>query len=76
MMTEVCEAEIELENCANIIDFTRVCYSIDRQEDMHILCHAEDDNSRVHLKHIRLSETFNAPRNKVVGSMALSQYVD
>jgi hypothetical protein len=34
---EVCEADIELEDCSEIIDFTRCSYSINLQDQIHLL---------------------------------------
>ena len=38
MLTEVNEAEVELNDVDSIVDFTNVCYSITSQSTIHILC--------------------------------------
>jgi hypothetical protein len=39
MFTEISEAEIELSgDITDIVDFTRVSYSIENQSNIHLLC--------------------------------------
>jgi hypothetical protein len=45
----VCEAEIELpEEVTEVIDFTRVSYSINNQSSIHALCKNENGETFVH----------------------------
>jgi hypothetical protein len=40
---DVCEADIEIADCKELIDFTRCKYSICKQNSVHILMRTNDD---------------------------------
>jgi hypothetical protein len=49
IFTEVCEAEVELPiDVSEIVDFTRVSYSIENQSSIHVLCKNKEGESFVH----------------------------
>ena len=49
MFTEISEAEIELSgDIKEIVDFTRVSYSIEDQSNIHILCRDAEGKQTVH----------------------------
>ena len=37
IMSDLCEAEIEIEDCKRVIDFTRCSYSINHQDKIHLI---------------------------------------
>jgi len=53
---EICEADIEIKNCEELIDFTKCSYSIMNQDTMHVLVQNHDDNEVISLRQYKITE--------------------
>ena len=53
---EICEADIEIENCAKLIDFTKCSCSIMNQDTIHVLVQNHDDEEVISLRQYKIAE--------------------
>ena len=47
MLTEIDEAELELEGVTAVIDFTSTVFSVDDQSHLHLICKGEGGRTEV-----------------------------
>ena len=53
---EICEADIEIKDCKELIDFTKCSYSIINQDCIHVLVRGLDDTEGTALRQYQIVE--------------------